>query len=58
MEFMASAKETVSAIMMLYKNTKEMGRTSDGDADFFDVVTGVSLRDKFAPYMFLVWLDY
>ena len=30
-------KEIVSAIMMLYKNTKAMVRSPDGDTDFFDI---------------------
>ena len=28
-------KETVAAIMMLYKDTKAMVRSPDGDTDFF-----------------------
>ena len=32
------SKETVTAIMMLYRNTKVKVRSPDGDTDFFDVV--------------------
>ena len=34
-------KETVAAIMILYKNTKVKVRSPDGDADNFDIVAGV-----------------
>ena len=34
-------KETVAAMMMLYKNTKIKVRLSDGDTDFFNIVAGV-----------------
>ena len=33
-------KETVAAIMMLYKNTKVKVRSLDGDTNFFVIVTG------------------
>ena len=35
------SKETVTAIMILYKNMKVKVRSADGDRDFFDVVAGV-----------------
>ena len=38
-------KETVAAIMMLYKNTKVKVRSPDGDTDFFDISAGVLRRD-------------
>ena len=34
-------KETATAIMMLYKNTKVKLRSLDGDTDFFDNATNV-----------------
>ena len=34
-------KETVTAIMMLYKNTKAIVRLSNGDSGFFNIVAGV-----------------
>ena len=35
------SKETVAAIMMLYKNTKVKVRSPDGDTDYFDIVAVV-----------------
>ena len=46
-------KETVTAIMMLYKNTK-----AGGDTDFFDIVIGFMQRDTLVPYMFIILVDY
>ena len=34
-------EESVTAIIMLYKNTKVMVRLSNGDTDLFDIVAGV-----------------
>ena len=42
-------KETATAIMILYKNTKLKVRSPDGDIDFFDIVAGVLQGDTFAP---------
>ena len=47
-------KETVTAIMMLYKYAKAMVHLPVGDADFFKIVTGVFQ----APYLFIICLDY
>ena len=38
-------KETVAAIMMLYKNAKIKVRSPDGDTDYFDIVAGVMQGD-------------
>ena len=51
-------KETVTAIMMLNKNTKVKVCSPDGDTDFFDIVVGVLQGDILAPYLFLICLDY
>ena len=51
-------KETVAAIMMLYRNTKVKVRPSDGDTDYFDIVAGVLQGDTLAPYLFIICLDY
>ena len=51
-------KETVAAIMMLYKNTKVKVRSSDGDTDYFDIVAGVLQGDTLAPYLFIICLNY
>ena len=47
-------KETVTAIMMFYKNTKAKVRSPDEDTDFFDIVVGVLLWDTLAPYLFII----
>ena len=51
-------KETVTAIMMLYRNRKVKVRSPDRDADFFDIVAGILQGNTLAPYLFIVWLDY
>ena len=42
-------KETVTAIMMLYKSAKINVRSPDGDTDFFNIVAGVLQGDALAP---------
>ena len=54
----ALPKETVAAIMILYKNTKVKVRSPDGDTDFFDFVASVLKGDTLAPYLFILCLDY
>ena len=51
-------KDTVAAIMMLYKNTKVKVRSPDGDIDYFDIVAGELQGDILAPYLFIICLDY
>ena len=51
-------QETVSAIMILRKNTKSMVRSPDGDTDYFDILAGVLQGDTLAPYIFVICLDY
>ena len=51
-------KETVAAIMILYRNTKVKVRSPDGDTDYFDVVAEVLQGDTLAPYLFIICLDY
>ena len=50
-------KETVAAIMMLYRNTKVKVRSPDGDTDFFDIVAYVLQGDTLTPYLFIICLD-
>ena len=50
-------KETVAAIMILYRNTKVKVRSSDGDTDNFDIVAGVLQGDTLGPYLFIICLD-
>ena len=51
-------KETIIAIMILYRNTKVKMRSPDGDTDYFDIVAGVLEKDTLAPYHFIICLDY
>ena len=51
-------KETIAAITILYKNTKVKVRSPDGDAKYFDIVTGVLQGVTLAPYLFIICLDY
>ena len=50
--------ETITAVMMLYKNTKVKGHSPDGDTDYFDIVAGVLQRDILATYLFIICLNY
>ena len=50
-------KEAVTQIMMLYKNTKAMFHSPDGDTDFFKIVTGVLKGNTLVPYLFIICLD-
>ena len=51
-------KETITAIMMLYKNTKVKVHSPDRDTDYFDIVAGFLQEDSLAPYLFIISLDY
>ena len=51
-------KETVAAIMLLYRNTKVKVRSPDRDTDNFDIVARVQQRDTLAPYLFIICRDY
>ena len=51
-------KETVAAIMMLYRNTKVKVCSPDGDTEYHDIVAGVLKGDTLAPYFFIICLDY
>ena len=51
-------KETVAAIMMIYRNTKVKVHSPDGDTDYFDIVAGVLQRDTLTHYLFIICLDY
>ena len=50
-------KETVAAIMLLYKNTI-VCISPDGDTDYFGIVAGVPQGDTLSPYLFIICLDY
>ena len=51
-------KETVAAIMILYRNTKVKVRSPEGDTEYFDIVAGVPQWDTLAPYLFIICLGY
>ena len=51
-------EETVTAITILYRNTKVKVRSPDGDTEYFDLVAGVLQGDTLAPYLFIICLDY
>ena len=52
------SKVNVTAIMMLYSNTKVKVRSPDGDTDFFDIFAGLLQEYILAPYLFIIFLDY
>ena len=51
------SKETVAAIMTLYKNTKLKILSPDGHTDFFEIVAFVLQWDTFAQYLLIICLD-
>ena len=51
-------KETVAAIMMLYKNIEVKVYSPDGDTDYFDIVASVLQGDTLDSYFFIICLDY
>ena len=57
MEQMILPKETVTAIMILYRNTKVKVRSPDGNVDF-NIVAVVLQGDALALYLFIICVDY
>ena len=55
---MVSPQKTVTAIMMLYRNTNVKVRSSDGDTNFFNIVAGVLQGHRFVLYLFIICQDY
>ena len=51
-------KETIAAIMILYRNTNVKVHSPHGDTDYFDIVAAVLQGDTLAPYLFIICLDY
>ena len=43
---------------MLYKNTRSLVRSPEGDTSFFDITAGVLQGDTLAPLIFIICLDY
>ena len=50
--------QIITATMMLYKDTKAIVRSPDGDTDPFDICAGVLQGDTLAPFLFILYLDY
>ena len=51
-------KETVAAIMILYRNTNVKVRSPDGDTEYFDNVAGLLQGNTLTPNCFIICLDY
>ena len=51
-------KESVTVLMFLYRNTKAMVRSPDGNWDFLNIVAGVLQGDTLETYLFIICLDY
>ena len=49
--------ENITAITMLFKNTKVIVCSPDGDIDYFDIVAGVLQGDTFGTYLIIICLD-
>ena len=47
-------KETLTTLIILYKNTNAMFHSPNGDTNLFDIVPGVFQRDTLSPYMFII----
>ena len=51
-------KNIVTTIMILYKDTKAMVHSPDGDTDFFDIITGILQENTLVPFLFVICWDY
>ena len=51
-------KKIINAIMILYRDTKSMVRSPDGDTEYFDINAGVLQGDTLAPLLFIITLNY
>jgi hypothetical protein len=51
-------EEIITAIRVLYTNTKTRIITPDVETYFFDIVAGVLQGDTLAPFLFIIILDY
>ena len=51
-------KETVTAIIILYKNIKVKVRSPDGNTDNFEIIASVLQGYKLVPYLIIICLDY
>ena len=57
-QHIVSPKESVTVLIMHYKNTNEMVRSLDEDTDSFNIVAIVLHGDRLLSYLFIIYLDY
>ena len=50
--------EIINVILMLYKNTRSMVISPDGDTSFFDITTGILHGDTIAQFICIIFLYY
>ena len=50
--------EIISAIKVLYSNTKSTILTPDGETEHFDILAGILQGDTLAPFLFIIVIDY
>ena len=48
----------INAMMILYRDTKSMVWSPDGDTEYFDINAGVLQGDTLASLLFIITLDY
>ena len=51
-------QEIVIGIMMLCEDTQSLVRSSDEDAKYFKITTGLLQGDILAPFLFIICLDH
>ena len=51
-------KETVAAIIILYRNPKVKVISPNGDTDYFNIVAGVLQGETQAPWLFIIGIDF
>ena len=51
-------EQLVNAIGQMYENTRAKVISPDGETDLFELLAGVLQGDTFAPYLFVIVLDY
>ena len=51
-------KETVTVMIMFYRNTKAKFRSLDGDIHFLNIAAGVQQGNTLSPLLFIISLDY
>ena len=50
--------EIVEAVMILYRDTRSLVRSPNGDTHNVEITTDVIQGDTFAPFLFIICLDY